>query len=252
MPWTCWRTATSSIGSRRARSRATTNTCSNTCAHPRGGLRPRSPGGPQEATRRDSPVHRGGGRRADRGLPRCWPTTGRRPATSTRPLNSPTRCGARCQKDGRRGGRGPVRPSPEARVGRPTRAAPGHRHSMGRDAEELGDLVAADPVLDKLLEETQGLERLKVLMARAHTATDAEGATRMSQESIRSGPSPCRSRSSSDRRWRYGPGLDDGRQHGHGPRAGRSSLGRSGSPAPFGSNAALCLDQMAHGRYLTG
>ena len=49
---------------------------------------------------------------------------------------------------------------------------------------ELGDLVAADPVLDKLLEETQGLERLKVLMTRAHTATDAEGATRMSQEAF--------------------------------------------------------------------
>ena len=49
---------------------------------------------------------------------------------------------------------------------------------------ELGDLGAADPVLDKLLEETQGLERLKVLMTRAHTATDAEGATRMSQEAF--------------------------------------------------------------------
>jgi predicted ATPase len=49
---------------------------------------------------------------------------------------------------------------------------------------ELGDLVAADPVLDRLLEETQGLERLRVLMARAHTATDAEGATRMSQEAF--------------------------------------------------------------------
>ena len=48
---------------------------------------------------------------------------------------------------------------------------------------ELGDLGAA-AALDELLEETEGLERLKVLTARAHTAhraMDAEGATRMSQ-----------------------------------------------------------------------
>ena len=51
---------------------------------------------------------------------------------------------------------------------------------------ELGDPGAA-AALDKLLEETQGLERLKVLTARAHTAhwaLDAEGATRMSQEAF--------------------------------------------------------------------
>jgi class 3 adenylate cyclase/tetratricopeptide (TPR) repeat protein len=51
---------------------------------------------------------------------------------------------------------------------------------------ELGDVGAA-PALDKLLEETDGLERLKVLTARAHTAhraMDAEGATRMSQEAF--------------------------------------------------------------------
>ena len=51
---------------------------------------------------------------------------------------------------------------------------------------ELGDLGAA-AALDKLLEETEGRERLKVLMARAHTAhwaMDAEGATRMSQEAF--------------------------------------------------------------------
>ena len=51
---------------------------------------------------------------------------------------------------------------------------------------ELGDVGAAAG-LDMLLEETVGLERLKVLMARAHTAhwaMDAEGATRMSQEAF--------------------------------------------------------------------
>jgi tetratricopeptide (TPR) repeat protein len=52
---------------------------------------------------------------------------------------------------------------------------------------ELGDLVAAAPALDRLLEETEGLERLTVLMVRAHTAhwaMDADGATRMSQEAF--------------------------------------------------------------------
>ena len=51
---------------------------------------------------------------------------------------------------------------------------------------ELGDPGAA-AALDKLLEETEGLERLKVLTACAHTAhwaLDAEGATRMSQEAF--------------------------------------------------------------------
>jgi class 3 adenylate cyclase/tetratricopeptide (TPR) repeat protein len=67
---------------------------------------------------------------------------------------------------------------------------PGLRRAIAlRRAEtqvELGDLGAA-AALDKLLEETEGLERLKVLMARAHTAhwaMDAEGATRMSQEAF--------------------------------------------------------------------
>ena len=67
-----------------------------------------------------------------------------------------------------------------------------------------GDPGAA-AALDKLLEETGGLERLKVLTTRAHTAhwaLDAEGATRMSQEAFHLA-SPCRPRSSSDRRWRY-------------------------------------------------
>jgi hypothetical protein len=45
MPWTCWRPATSSIGSRRARSKATTNTCSNTCSSERWPT-PRSPDRP--------------------------------------------------------------------------------------------------------------------------------------------------------------------------------------------------------------
>jgi hypothetical protein len=65
MPWTCWRLVTSSVVSRGARSRATTNTCSNTCSSGRWPT-PRVPG-PQGAARRGSPVHRVGVRRADRG-----------------------------------------------------------------------------------------------------------------------------------------------------------------------------------------
>jgi class 3 adenylate cyclase/tetratricopeptide (TPR) repeat protein len=51
---------------------------------------------------------------------------------------------------------------------------------------ELGD-PDTTAGLDRLLEETEGLERLKVLTARAHTAhwaLDAEGTTRMSQEAL--------------------------------------------------------------------
>ena len=51
---------------------------------------------------------------------------------------------------------------------------------------ELGDLGAA-AALDKLLEESEGLERLKVLLARAHTAhtaMDAATTVRMSQEAF--------------------------------------------------------------------
>jgi class 3 adenylate cyclase/tetratricopeptide (TPR) repeat protein len=116
---------------------------------------------------------------------------------------------------------------------------------------ELGDLVAADPVLDKLLEETQGLERLKVLMARAHTATDAEGATRMSQEafdlaqslSIEEfiGPALALRSLVSMMAGNMDTALE----------LGERALARW-IPGTRRAERALCLDQMAHGRYLTG
>jgi tetratricopeptide (TPR) repeat protein len=116
---------------------------------------------------------------------------------------------------------------------------------------ELGDLVAADPVLDKLLEETQGLERLKVLMARAHTATDAEGATRMSQEafdlaqslSIEEfiGPALALRSLVSMMAGNMDTALE----------LGERALAKW-IPGTLRIERALCLDQMAHGRYLTG
>jgi class 3 adenylate cyclase/tetratricopeptide (TPR) repeat protein len=116
---------------------------------------------------------------------------------------------------------------------------------------ELGDLDAADPVLDKLLEETQGLERLKVLMARAHTATDAEGATRMSQEAFELAQSLSIEEF-------IGPALalrslvammagDMDTALELGERALAKWI-----PGTLRIERALCLDQMAHGRYLTG
>ena len=116
---------------------------------------------------------------------------------------------------------------------------------------ELGDLVAADPVLDKLLEETQGLERLKVLMARAHTATDAEGATRMSQEafdlaqslSIEEfiGPALALQSLASSMAGNMNMSLE----------LGERALAKW-IPGTRRIERALCLDQMATGWYWTG
>jgi tetratricopeptide (TPR) repeat protein len=116
---------------------------------------------------------------------------------------------------------------------------------------ELGDLGAADPVLDKLLEETQGLERLKVLMTRAHTATDAEGATRMSQEAFDLaqslsveefiGPAlALRSLVSS-----MAGNMDTSLE------LGERALAKW-SPGTLRIERAQCLDQMATGWYWTG
>jgi tetratricopeptide (TPR) repeat protein len=118
---------------------------------------------------------------------------------------------------------------------------------------ELGDLGAA-PALDKLLEETEGLERLKVLMARAHTAhwaMDAGGATRMSQQAFDLAQSLSLEEF-------VGPALAL-------QSLASSMAGNMNTSLELGERAlakwitgtrraerALCLDQMATGWYWTG
>jgi tetratricopeptide (TPR) repeat protein len=118
---------------------------------------------------------------------------------------------------------------------------------------ELGDPGAA-AALDKLLEETEGLERLKVLMARAHTAhwaMDAEGATRMSQEafdlaqslSIEEfiGPALALQSLASSMDGNMDTSLE----------LGVRALAKW-TPGTRRAERALCLDQMATGWYWTG
>ena len=118
---------------------------------------------------------------------------------------------------------------------------------------ELGDPGAA-AALDKLLEETEGLERLKVLMARAHTAhwaMDAEGATRMSQEafdlaqslSIEEfiGPALALQSLASSMDGNMDTSLE----------LGVRAL-EQWTPGTRRAERALCLDQMATGWYWTG
>ena len=117
---------------------------------------------------------------------------------------------------------------------------------------ELGDLGAA-AALDKLLEESEGLERLKVLLARAHTPTAMDAATtvRMSQEAF----DLAQSLSTEEF---IGPAL--GLQSLASGMAGNIDaafeLGERALakwiPGTRRAERALCLDQMAHGRYLTG
>ncbi len=119
---------------------------------------------------------------------------------------------------------------------------------------ELGDLVAAAPALDKLLEETQGLERLKVLMAlarTAHWAVDAEGATRISQEAF----DLAQSLSAEEF---IGPALalrsEAARTAGNMDAAfelGERALARW-IPGARQIERAVCVEGRAHYRYLTG
>jgi len=118
---------------------------------------------------------------------------------------------------------------------------------------ELGDLVAAGPALDKLLEESEGLERLKVLLAQARTAhwsMDTQ-ASRISQEAF----DLAQSLSAVEF---IGPALA--------LRSEASSMaGNMDAAFELGERAlaqwipgtrrierALCLDQMALDRYWTG
>jgi class 3 adenylate cyclase/tetratricopeptide (TPR) repeat protein len=118
---------------------------------------------------------------------------------------------------------------------------------------ELGDLGAA-PALDKLLDETEGLERLKVLTARAHTAhraMDAEAATRMSQEafdlaqslSIEEflGPALALQSLASSMAGNMNTAFE----------LGERALAQW-IPGTRRGERALCLDQMATDRYWTG
>jgi class 3 adenylate cyclase/tetratricopeptide (TPR) repeat protein len=118
---------------------------------------------------------------------------------------------------------------------------------------ELGDLGAAS-ALDELLEETEGLERLKVLMARAHTAhwaLDAEGATRMSQEAFDLaqslsagefvGPALALQSLASSMAGNMNTSLE----------LGELALAQW-IPGTRRAERALCLDQMATGWYWTG
>jgi tetratricopeptide (TPR) repeat protein len=118
---------------------------------------------------------------------------------------------------------------------------------------ELGDVGAA-AALDKLLEETEGLERLKVLMARAHTAhwaMDAEGATRMSREAFDLaqslsveefiGPALALQSLATSMTGEMTTSLELGEQ----------ALAKW-IPGTRRAERALCLDQMATGRYWTG
>jgi len=118
---------------------------------------------------------------------------------------------------------------------------------------ELGDLGDA-PALDKLLGETDGLERLKVLTARAHTAhraMDAEGATRMSQEafdlaqslSIEEfiGPALALQSLASSMAGNMNTAFE----------LGERALAQW-IPGTRRGERALCLDQMATDRYWTG
>jgi tetratricopeptide (TPR) repeat protein len=119
---------------------------------------------------------------------------------------------------------------------------------------ELGNLGAAAPALDKLLEETQGLERLTVLIDRAHTAhwaMDAEGATRMSQEAFHLAQSLSAEEF-------IGPAL--ALQSLASSMAGNMNTAFELSeralatwiPDTRRAERALCLDQMATDRYWTG
>jgi class 3 adenylate cyclase/tetratricopeptide (TPR) repeat protein len=118
---------------------------------------------------------------------------------------------------------------------------------------ELGDPGAA-AALDKLLEETEGLERLKVLMARAHTAhwaLDAEGATRMSQEAFHLaqslsieeflGPALALQGLASSMAGNMNTAFE----------LGERALAQW-IPGTRRAERALCLDQMATDRYWTG
>jgi class 3 adenylate cyclase/tetratricopeptide (TPR) repeat protein len=118
---------------------------------------------------------------------------------------------------------------------------------------ELGDLGAAAPALDKLLEETEGLERLKVLMARArtaHWAMDAQ-ATRMSQQAF----DLAQSLSAEEF---IGPALSLRSEASS--KAGnmdaafelREQALAKWIPGTRQAERALCLDQMALDRYWTG
>jgi class 3 adenylate cyclase/tetratricopeptide (TPR) repeat protein len=118
---------------------------------------------------------------------------------------------------------------------------------------ELGDPGAA-AALDKLLEETEGLERLKVLTARAHTAhwaLDAEGATRMSQEAFHLaqslsaeefiGPALALQSLASSMAGNMNTALE----------LGERALAQW-IPGTRWAERALCLDQVATDRYWTG
>jgi class 3 adenylate cyclase/tetratricopeptide (TPR) repeat protein len=118
---------------------------------------------------------------------------------------------------------------------------------------ELGDPGAA-AALDKLLEETEGLERLKVLTARAHTAhwvMDAEGATRMSQEAFNLaqslsaeefiGPALALQSLASSMAGNMNTALE----------LGERALAKW-IPGTRRAERALCLDQIATDRYWTG
>jgi tetratricopeptide (TPR) repeat protein len=118
---------------------------------------------------------------------------------------------------------------------------------------ELGDLGAAAPALDKLLEETEGLQRLKVLMAQArtaHWAMDAQ-ATRISQEAF----DLAQSLSAEEF---IGPALslrsEAVSKAGHMDAAFelREQALAQWIPGTHRAERALCLDQMALERYWTG
>jgi class 3 adenylate cyclase/tetratricopeptide (TPR) repeat protein len=118
---------------------------------------------------------------------------------------------------------------------------------------ELGDPGAA-AALDKLLEETEGLERLKVLTARAHTAhwaLDAEGTVRMSQEAFHLaqslsaeefiGPALALQSLASSMAGNMNTALE----------LGERALAQW-IPGTRRAERALCLDQVATDRYWTG
>ena len=93
---------------------------------PRAARRSGTPRKPGSSSRRPA----SGSRRP----PRCWPTTGRRPARSTRPFDFSSSPPSTLPKDGRRMWRWPCSARPGVRAGRPTRAAPGHGNRTRRDA----------------------------------------------------------------------------------------------------------------------
>jgi predicted ATPase/class 3 adenylate cyclase len=118
---------------------------------------------------------------------------------------------------------------------------------------ELSDLGAA-AALDKLLDQTEGLERLKVLLARAHTAhtaMDAEAVTRLSQDAFNLAQSLSVEEFIAPALWlqslasRMAGNIDAAFE------LGERALAKW-IPGTRRAERALCLDLMAHGRYLTG